>query len=139
MTFKELNQLSSNQIDWLQFVNKVYSHINSSHRFKYDDYCVLTDVEFFRQLPKIFSVTSDTVIANFLGFILVKDFGDYSVEAFRKLNFQFQKVLFGIEKQTELWKTCLDLVRTTMPFAISRKFVQQHFSNNTKSKVFQFV
>ena len=135
MTLKELTELTDNQIDCVEYTNRIYSLIGSKQRFADNDTCIVTDVQYFRQLPTVLSNASDTLIANYLGFIMVKDFGEFTVEAFRKLDFELASNLLGVEKQTELWKVCLNLVRNTMSFAVSRKYVKDTFPDKNKAMV----
>ncbi|CAG2165902.1 unnamed protein product [Oppiella nova] len=104
-------------------------------RFNYDDNCIVTDVQYFRELPQILLKTPNRVIANFLGFSVVQALSDYTIEAFRELDFELQKSLTGITKPPEYWKLCVELVDGLMSFAISRKYIEHNFNLRTKRKV----
>ena len=119
--------MTSGQIDWLQFVNNIYSLINSDQRIEQDDICFVPFLEYFRQLPEILSQTSNRIIANFLGFKLVSWYGDYTAPVIRELNYDIEI--------PPSWMTCLELIRDNMGFALSRKYIEKNFSQIIRIEV----
>ena len=135
ITIKQLNALTSGKIDWFRFLNRIYELSGSKHRFSENDYCIVTDLNYFKKLPDVLSSTSNTVLANFLGQILVNDLGDSTTEAFRKLNFELKRVFYHVEQIEPRFQFCVSFMRSSMGFAISRKYVEQNFSEKTKTMV----
>jgi predicted metalloendopeptidase len=62
-------------------------------------------------------------------------FGSYTVEKFREIKFQFNKVKTGVQKQSELWKTCVSYILSALQYAVSRKYVEQNFTKKDKEEV----
>jgi predicted metalloendopeptidase len=62
-------------------------------------------------------------------------FGSFTVEKFREIEFQFNKVKSGVQKQPELWKTCVSYVSRALQYAVSRKYVEENFTTKDKEEV----
>ena len=99
------------------------------------NYCIVSDLDYFKKLPQVLSATPKSVLANFLGHNLVNDFGTYTLEIFRKLNFELIRVFYNVEEQEPHWQFCASLARKTMGFAVSRKYVEHNFPRRTKFMV----
>jgi predicted metalloendopeptidase len=75
------------------------------------------------------------VIANYIGWRIAMSFGSYTVEKFREIKFQFNKVKTGVQKQPELWKSCVSYISGALQYAVSRKYVEQNFPKKEKEEV----
>jgi predicted metalloendopeptidase len=62
-------------------------------------------------------------------------FGGYTVEKFREIQFQFNKITSGVQKQSELWSTCTSSVFWPLKYAVSRKYVEENFTSKDKEEV----
>ncbi|CAG2105965.1 unnamed protein product, partial [Medioppia subpectinata] len=139
MTFKQLNALSSNKMDWVSLINNIYRMSGTNARFTKEDQLIVTDIQYFTKLPQILLKTPNRVIANFLGFSVVQMLSDYTIKKFRQMDFELQKSLTGITTPPEDWKLCVELVDGLMPFATSRKYIENNFDLRAKRKSTELV
>ncbi len=135
MSFKDFNNLTSHRVDWLQLTNGIYKTLNSPLRLTSEELVIVCDIPYFRGVTNLIARTKRRVIANYIGWRLSMSFGSYTVEKFREIEFPFDKVKSGVQKQTELWKTCVSYISRALQYAVSRKYVEQNFSSKHKEEV----
>jgi predicted metalloendopeptidase len=75
------------------------------------------------------------VLANYISWRIAMSFGSFTVEKFREIEFQFNKVKSGVQKQSELWKTCISYTSSALQYAVSRKYVEENFTTKDKEEV----
>ena len=135
MSFEQLNKLSDNTVDWLNLTNKIYVNINSSIRLTSDELVIVGPTAFYKAVPKLVESTPKRVIANYFGYVFFSRYGQFTVNAFKKLNFEFNSRMSGVVKDSELWKDCLDDVQAVIPYAVSRMYLDTSFTKEDKKEV----
>jgi predicted metalloendopeptidase len=135
MTFKDFNNLTSNRVDWLQLTNGIYKILNSSLRLTSEELIIVSDIPYFNGVTQLLERTTNRVIANYFGWRIAMSFGSYTVEKFREIQFQFSKITSGVQKQPELWRTCVSYVSNSLKYAVSRKYVEENFTTKDKEEV----
>jgi predicted metalloendopeptidase len=135
MSFKDFNNLTSNRVDWLQLTNGIYKILKSPLRLTSEELVIVSDIPYFRGVTNLIARTTRRVIANYIGWRIAMSFGSFTVEKFREIEFQFNKVKSGVQKQPELWKTCVSYVSRALQYAVSRKYVEENFTTKDKEEV----
>lgn len=134
MTFNAFNQLTDNIVDWLNLTNRIYSKLNSSITVRSDELVIIQDKEYYKGVTELIENTPKRVIANYLGWNTVTGFGSYTNKKFRKAVFEFNRVVSGVEKEMELWDSCVNYLSTTLQYAVSRLYVDKNFSQKDKQE-----
>jgi predicted metalloendopeptidase len=135
MSFTEFFDLTSNKVDWLNLTNRIYKAVNSSAQLTPQELVIVVDIPYYKGVSQLLEKTSNRVIANYFGWMIAMNLGDFTVEKFRKNEFEFQKVNSGVEQQTELWRICATYLETALQYAVSRKYVDENFTNKDKEEV----
>ena len=135
LSFKQLNNLTGETVDWLKLTNKIYETLNSSLRLTSDEPIIVGNPDFYQAIPDLIESTPKRVIANYFGWVIASSLGPYTVNAFKKAAFEFDHVMTGAVKDTELWKDCLDIVSGYLQYAASRLYVDKSFSKEDKKQV----
>jgi predicted metalloendopeptidase len=135
MSFKDFNNLTSNRVDWLQLTNGIYKALKSPLSLTSEELVIVSDIPYFRGVTNLIARTTRRVIANYIGWRIAMSFGSFTVEKFREIEFQFNKVKSGVQKQPELWKTCVSYVSRALQYAVSRKYVEENFTTKDKEEV----
>jgi putative endopeptidase len=58
--------------------------------------------------------------------------GKYTNKAFRDIEFQYDKVVSGIEEPKPLWEDCVDTVNNRLLFAVGKLYIDENFSEEGK-------
>jgi predicted metalloendopeptidase len=135
MTFKDLNNLTFNRVDWLELTNAIYLAFNSPIRLTSDELLIVADIPYYKGVAELLDRTTNRVISNYFGWIIAMSFGSYTVEKFREIQFQFSKITSGVQKQPELWRSCISYVSNALQYAVSRKYVEENFTIKDKEEV----
>jgi predicted metalloendopeptidase len=104
MSFNDFNNLTSNRVDWLQLTNEIYKKFNFPIRLTSNELVIVSDIPYYKGVTQLLERTTNRVIANYFGWRIAMSFGGYTVEKFREIQFQFNKITSGVQKQSELWK-----------------------------------
>jgi predicted metalloendopeptidase len=110
MSFNDFNNLTSNRVDWLQLTNEIYKKFNFPIRLTSNELVIVSDIPYYKGVTQLLERTTNRVIANYFGWRIAMSFGGYTVEKFREIQFQFNKITSGVQKQSELWSTCTSSV-----------------------------
>lgn len=139
MTFTQFNELTSNRVDWLNLTNRIFQSFNSSIRLSSDDLLIVEDIPYYKGVIQLLQNTSTRVIANYLGWMVAESVGYFTVSEFRNNEFEFDKVVEGVEEETELWRRCVSYLETALQYAVGRKYVDENFTKKDKEEVSFFV
>lgn len=99
----------------------------------------VTDVNNTIHALGILEKTPARTMANYIGWRIVYRFGSYSSEQFRQNFFDFLKAVYGVEKMQTRTEWCSNLANTIAPQAVSRLYVDKHFSRNAKESASQMI
>jgi predicted metalloendopeptidase len=135
MSFNDFKNLTSNKVDWLQFLNGIYEALNSPIRLTSEELAIVRDIPYYKGVSKLLDRTTNRVIANYFGWRIAMSLGSFTVGKFRDIEFQFNKVKSGVQKQSELWKSCVSYISSALQYAVSRKYVEENFSTKDKEEV----
>ncbi len=135
MTFEDFNDLTSNKVDWRQLTNRIYKALNSHKRVDYKELVIVQSIPFYKNVAILLDSTPNRVIANYFGWIIAMNLGKYTVQRFNDIAFEFNKVSSGVQKQQELWKSCVSYLTDSLQFAASRKFVEEYLTTKDKEEV----
>jgi len=135
MTFNDFKNLTSNKVDWLQLTNRIYEALNSPIRLTAKELVIVSDIPYYKGVIQLLERTTNRVIANYFGWRIAMAFGSYTVEEFRNIEFQFNNVYSGVQKKSELWKTCVTFLSSALQYAVSRKYVEENFTTKDKEEV----
>lgn len=135
MSFQKFNELTAGRVDWLNLTNRIYAKTKSGISVGKDELVIVQDLEYFKQVSKLLEKTPNRTIANYLGWMTVMSLGSYTTKKFREVVFQFNKVVSGVEKEAELWRTCVSRLSDSLQYAVSRLYVDKNFSQKDKEEV----
>jgi predicted metalloendopeptidase len=135
MSFKDFNNLTSHRVDWLQLTNGIYKTLNSPIRLTSEELVIVSDIPYFRGVTNLIVRTTRRVIANYFSWRIAMSFGSYTVKKFREIEIQFNKVKSGVQKQPDLWRTCVSYVSNSLKYAVSRKYIEENFTTKDKEEV----
>ncbi|XP_054153016.1 neprilysin-1-like isoform X2 [Oppia nitens] len=134
MSFNAFNDLTTQKIDWLSITNKIYEKLNSTIRVQNDELVIIQDIDYYKGVSELFEKTPVRVIANYFGWMTVMNLGSYTTKQFRDIVFTFDKVVSGVEKETELWQTCTNSLSSSLQYAVSRLYVDKKFTQKDKEE-----
>ena len=134
MTFNQLNNLTDNRLNWFKTIADIIKYY-SDIELKGEDYLIVPDINYYKGVAHLMTNTPKRVIANYLGWVAVRKLGVFTTKEFRDIEFEFQRINSGVQKPKPLWKHCIHSLESYLPFAYSRKFIDNHFDINTKHEV----
>ncbi|CAG2178418.1 unnamed protein product, partial [Oppiella nova] len=98
------------------------------------DRLIVDDLAYYREVTRLVVTTPSRVIANHMGWLIVKKLAVYTTESFRQLEYEFNKVAKGVKTAVPLTKHCIEALESYLPFAYSRKYVDNHFSDISRQE-----
>jgi predicted metalloendopeptidase len=130
MNFFVLNE-AVKSIDFLDLINQIYVHLNSSIRVNGSEKLIVEDILFFQNMIYLLKNTPKRVLANYIGWRLTKKFGYFTIAKFRSNEFEFNKIINGLDKNPPLNEYCLGYIRESMMNILSRIYIdgQTNFLN----------
>ena len=135
MSFEKFNELTSNRVDWLNLTNRIYSKLGSPIKVSANELVIVQDIDYYKGVTQLIAKTPQRVVANYLGWNAVMSMGSFTTKKFKEVVFQFNKVVSGVEKQEEVWQTCVNSLSNTLDYAVSRLYVDKNFSEKDKQEV----
>jgi putative endopeptidase len=95
--------------------------------------------EFFTNLGKVWNSDNFEVIKAWNMFQVAHSMSRWLTDDFRKINFEFAKVLSGLKKMPLRWKSAVNLVNSSLGEAVGKTYVQLHFDQHHKRAIDQLV
>ncbi|CAG2118605.1 unnamed protein product, partial [Medioppia subpectinata] len=135
MTFNSFNAMTGNRLDWKAITQRLYKKFNSNIALNPKERLVVDDMAYYREVTRLVVNTPPRVIANHLGWLTVKRMAVYTTHRFRQIEFVFNSVAKGVKTWTPLGKHCVDSLNSYLPFAYSRKYVDNYFSDISRQEV----
>lgn len=134
ITIKEFEENYENiplsNIEREVFINVLDGVVNESSGL------IVYDRDYFENVGEILGRYNNdenrTIIFNYLSWRLVKSLGKYTNKAFRDIEFQYDKVVSGIEEPKPLWEDCVDTVNNRLLFAVGKLYIDENFSEEGK-------
>lgn len=100
---------------------------------------IVSDVNYTTAAIRILSKTPARTLANYIGWRTVAAFGPVSSEAFRQNAFAFKQVTTGVKKIEERAEACSNLANNNVNMALSRLFVEKHFTDKEKKAATEII
>ena len=98
--------------------------------FDKDQNALIYDPDYIYEAIKILQKIPERTFANFVGWQVVSRYAPYSDEKFRRYQNDFLKVVTGVQIMPMRWLPCYELVRSEIGMAVSRLYVEHHFSQD---------
>ncbi|CAG2108774.1 unnamed protein product [Medioppia subpectinata] len=139
MSFEAFNKLTDNRVDWLKLTNDIFTQFGSTIRVKSDELVIIQDIEYYKGVTELLSVVPSRVVSNYLGWMAVMSLGSYTTKQFRDTVFNFDKVVSGVQKESELWENCVNNLLSTISYAVSRLYIDKNFSQKDKQEAANII
>src|SRR5699024_4662552 len=141
MSVEELSNRT--HFDWVRNIfNPIWVYTGARVPFGPKSMVMVCDVDrsidYYVKVVELLKRTPSRVLGNYFGWRVVASFGSFSTETFRRLSFEFDKVKSGLTKQQDRWRACYALTKRKMKWALSRLFVDHHFSTDDRMEVSKF-
>ncbi len=99
----------------------------------------ISDVQYVLKAVELLRRASPRTVAHLVGWRAVAGNGPRSSEQFRQLAFQFSQVSSGVKRQSERWEMCYGQANGHLSMAVSRLYVQRHFSPAERAEAVALV
>lgn len=130
-TLEDLGDDTNNRIEWAKFVDGIIKHSKSTlKRFQPDDEVIVVNLIFINELTKILDETDPDVLRNVLAWYAAKEYGLLTTKAFRELNDNFTYAYTKLHDYKPHSAICFDLLNRQLPYALTRVYIEQHFTSN---------
>jgi predicted metalloendopeptidase len=100
-----------------------------------NDVVVLEDTVFLQCFSRLIVFKPKRVIANYFGWRIAQTFGVYTVEALRKLKFNFDLVNSNAVTEESLSDICIKYLEDGLKWSLARIYVDKYFSRDDKREV----
>ena len=100
---------------------------------------LVSDVNYTVKAIEILNKTPVRTLANYIGWRIVSHFGPKSSEQFRQIVFEFNQVTSGIKKLEARDEACQNLANSRVDMALSRLFVEHHFTDKEKHEASDLI
>ena len=128
--------LNKNRINFVALMNNIYKELCLYKFFGKSEPIVVTDEQYFKNIAAILESTDPKTIANYFGWIVVSQYSTYTTDRFREIQYEFTQSLSSFPlKRPDLETICSQLLQTTIPWTLSRKYVDNYFDKSDKIKV----
>ena len=121
------------KIDWIE---NIFNPMNYLMKLGYSlsniEYALVYDPDYIYEAIKILQKIPERTFANFVGWQVVSRYAPYSDEKFRRYQNDFLKVVTGVQIMPMRWLPCYELVRSEVGMAVSRQYVEHHFSQDSQ-------
>eukprot|EP00795_Rhopilema_esculentum_P017810 gene17810-9496_t len=118
----ELTRVTNNKFNWKQYLQKTFQTVNV--RISDNTLIGTRSLEYFKTISSLVATTPKRVIANYFGWIVVQKFGMHLSKEFRDAEFKFRQVALGVDKDTDHWFKCFEVVEDNLDMAIASLFAQ---------------
>lgn len=139
ITYKTtFEQLSSDvpDFDWFDFLDTLYKRVDPTFQLQKDMNVIINDLKYLKGLSVLLrelSIKSDNdVIANYLGWRYVQSNGFLTTDEFREIEFKFDRVQKGVQKESKMTERCINVLSNVVPQVVGRAYVDTYFSEESK-------
>ncbi len=96
------------------------------------DSVIVTEISSMNQANNLLGSTTDREKKDYYLWQAVRQAAPYLSEAFENANFDFNKVISGVQKKQPLWKKSLETTETYLGEAIGELYVNKYFPESSK-------
>ncbi|GBG31447.1 Endothelin-converting enzyme 1 [Hondaea fermentalgiana] len=94
---------------------------------------------FLEKLQNLLADTKLVTVRDYLYFRIVYHYSPHLSEHFLRNDEAFDKTVFGVESPTPRWKRCVARARSNMGFLVARLFLDEHFTQESRTEASALV
>lgn len=136
MTLRELQQLFGKNVNIIAHLQEVFEGI---FEVKDDMEVVVPVPEYVKKLGELIGKTSQKVVANYIGWRVVRRLSSFTTKTFRDSRFTLINEPIGSEKEKPLHEYCISTIDILLEYALGSIYIRDHFSPNIKPDIFKMV
>lgn len=125
------------QVDWLTILNRIFEPINLTMTEEED--VVMREPEYYNSTLDFLKTVEGATIYNYVGWRLMQNFGPTSSKLLRKLEFDFVRVVQGVEKILPIWQRCIGSISALLDHPMGRLYIDKEFSPQAKEDMDSLV
>lgn len=107
---------------------------STAKKFTTDDDLYLSHESSITTLFRTLSLEPLSIVRNLFGWYIAMSFGPVTTNKFRQNAAHFHMAVTGIDSEIPQWHVCYNYANTHLPYAVSRIFVDKHFSAKDKKE-----
>ncbi|KAH8039819.1 hypothetical protein HPB51_009075 [Rhipicephalus microplus] len=125
------------RVDWLTILNRIFEPINLTMTEEED--VVMREPEYYNSTLDFLKTVEGATIYNYVGWRLMQNFGPTSSKLLRKLEFEFVRVVQGVEKILPIWQRCIGSISAILDHPMGRLYIDREFSPQAKEDMDSLV
>ncbi|KAH6931898.1 hypothetical protein HPB50_001394 [Hyalomma asiaticum] len=125
------------KVDWLTILNRIFEPINLTMTEEED--VVMREPEYYNSTLDFLKTVEGATIYNYVGWRLMQNFGPTSSKLLRKLEFDFVRVVQGVEKILPIWQRCIGSISALLDHPMGRLYIDKEFSPQAKEDMDSLV
>ncbi|XP_077532504.1 neprilysin-1-like isoform X1 [Haemaphysalis longicornis] len=125
------------QVDWLDILNRLFEPVNLT--FTDEEDVVMREPEYYNSTLDFLNTVERSTIYNYVGWRLMQNFGPTSSKLLRNLEFEFVRVVQGVEKILPIWQRCLGSIGVLLDHPTGRLYIDKQFSPQAKEDMDSLV
>ena len=128
-------------IDWLDFFNKVFKAADVKKQFKATDTIVVLEIEKIKALKETLDGHDNDIIEDYIGLLLLKEFGAFATEKFRENLKKFERSITGRLNTLTQEENCVIRLafRSGLDYLIARLYSDKYFDDDDKKDIQELV
>lgn len=135
MTFAEFNELTNQTIDWVNVTNRIFERFAITTRVNKSSLVLVTDIPYFTKVAQILThQASDFEVRDYIGWTVANAYADHADLKLADIKLRYTKVALGVTSERPTWLTCKKQIYDQFSWAMSRMFVDRHFTKETRAK-----
>ena len=126
-------QTTAPHLYWTELMTELYPHaVQAEDTLELGD-VIVESLEYLSALDALLTDTPPHVVRSYLlTHVLLSTASHLSAE-FRDLSFQFSQLVYGVEKETDRWSTCVARVDSGLGFILGKLFVDGRFAGDSRA------
>ncbi|KAK4004827.1 hypothetical protein OUZ56_006550 [Daphnia magna] len=128
---------SPNKINWLDYLNAIYSSADIA--IPKTERLVIVELDYLKQLVQLLNKTPPRVLANYIHWRIVDALAMFTNQRMADLQFEFAKVSEGISKPISRSHQCVNVVNELMGMALGSVYVQRVFDDQSVEEIKEMI
>lgn len=134
-TLATLNIQTGEVVDWIKVLNTVLKRVKSTApQFQASDQVIVSDTKYIEDAIEVLKATPRRKLQNLLAWGIVVNFGAFTTDKLRNIEYDFAATLRGSRTNQPHWRLCYSIANSRLPFALSRVYVDAHFTAQDKKE-----
>ncbi|ESO88295.1 hypothetical protein LOTGIDRAFT_165736 [Lottia gigantea] len=138
MTIAQLAQNYS-EFDWLGYINSIMSSPKIQIDITEDEEIINYSPPYFDKLFSLLNNTPKRTLANYCTWRIVRHRISSLGKAFRDLNLEYSKVLYGTSTESARWKKCVGKANSILGKVVGKIFVGEAFDEAAKADMLKLI